>query len=119
MATQDSAPRTKVASPATVGEADYYYAGRVKHSVKASLEEGAKVPVWVTEDKGADYWGQINGQAFVIRSTEGQDRPRMVPPALASNYITGRQAERELRREIERRTRLGDRPLSEMPEFVR
>lgn len=109
----------KNASRVTVGDVDYYYAAPVYPDVKAKLEEGEKVPVWIREEKGADYAGWINGQKFVVRSSEGADTPRMVPPAIAGNLWDGREAERAHRADIEQRKREAARPLNEMPEYIR
>lgn len=116
----DSAARQTTASrQQSVGDVDYYYSGKVNAAAKAAIEAGDLVPVWIREDKGADYWGAINGQGFVVRSSEGMDRPRMVPEAIAGNLRDGREQERAVREEINRRQREMARPLAEMPEYVR
>jgi hypothetical protein len=118
---QDSAATTDAASPAkqTVGDVDYFYSGRPRPAVIRKLEVGAKVPVWIQEDNGANYWGSINGQGFQIRTSEGMDRPRMVPPALAGNYKDGHESEREAKRALRKLQEQMKRGLSDMPEYVR
>lgn len=106
----------KTASPVTVGDVDYFYVGKIR-AIKAKLELGAKVAVWI---QGPDYWGSVNGQAFQIRSTDESGTPRMVPPALAESYNNGRKQDIEAQRAIDRLRRSANpQSLAEIPTYVR
>ncbi len=107
----------KTASPVTVGDVDYFYVGKVRSAIKPVLEQGEKVPVWI---QGADYWGEVNGQGFIIRSTDESAAPRMVPPALADSYNNGRKQDIEAQRAIDRlRRQANPQNLAEIPTYVR
>lgn len=112
----DSAAQKTTASPVTVGDVDYFYTGKVRTQVKPILERGEKVPVWI---QGPDFWGEINGQGFIIRSTDETNAPRLVPPALAECYNNGRKAEQDAKRALEALIRsMQPRSLDDIPTYV-
>lgn len=113
----DSAAQVTTASPVTVGDVDYFYTGKVRTQVKALLEEGERVPVWI---QGDDFWGEVNGQGFIIRSTDEIGRPRMVPVGLAECFNNSRKAEQDAAKALKALIKsMQPQTMADIPTYVR